>query len=63
MKNILYLFLAVTLFSCSSGDSSDANDDDNFNFDCASYEITKRSTKVTTATTGKERKINAVYVH
>ena len=38
MKNILYLFLAVTIFACSSDASSDANDDDNFNFDCADFD-------------------------
>ena len=27
MKNILYLFLAVTIFACSSDDESDSNDD------------------------------------
>ena len=26
MKNILYLFLAVTMFACSDDDSSDTND-------------------------------------
>jgi len=27
MKKILYLFLAVTIFACSSDDSSDTNED------------------------------------
>jgi hypothetical protein len=38
MKKILYLFLAVTMFACSGGDSGDANDDNNFNFDCADFD-------------------------
>jgi acetyltransferase-like isoleucine patch superfamily enzyme len=32
MKKILYLFLAVTIFACSSDDSSDTNDDNNQTF-------------------------------
>jgi hypothetical protein len=32
MKNILYLFLAVTIFACSSDDSNDDNNDDNNQF-------------------------------
>ena len=31
MKNILCLFLAVTMFACSDDDSSDTNNDDNNN--------------------------------
>jgi hypothetical protein len=32
MKNILYLFLAVTIFACSSDDSSNTNDNSNQTF-------------------------------
>ena len=34
MKNFIYLFLAVTIFSCSDDDSSDTNDNNNTSGSC-----------------------------
>ena len=50
MKNLLYLFLAVSIIACSSG--GDGNDDDDFNFDCADFD------GITTPSVARQKAIN-----